>query len=142
MWKAEGLFTAICFGFDLEHLYLRLDPDKSLQNQQDLRIECWFQTPERSYRLEISSAAADHYVLTQRRGDGEWQEASRSNRIAWNQVLELALPFKELQAEQGQLLQMTLLVQGNGLEVARYPRHPPAEFTVPGPDFEATVWRV
>jgi hypothetical protein len=37
---------------------------------------------------------------------------------------------------------MTLLVQGNGLEIARYPRHQPVQFTVPGPDFEATVWRV
>ena len=33
MWKAEGLFSAICFGFDLEHLFLRLDPATSLLSQ-------------------------------------------------------------------------------------------------------------
>ena len=143
MWKAEGLFTAICFGFDLDHVYLRLDPDTSLKNRKaDIRIECWLHTPAGSYRVEVSLAAADHYVLAQRRGDAGWQEASRSDRIAWNQVLELAVPFKELHAEQGQTVQMTLLVQSNGLEIARYPRQQPAEFTVPGPDFEATVWRV
>src|SRR5690349_15038994 len=29
MWKAEGLFSAISFGCDLEHLYLRLDADEA-----------------------------------------------------------------------------------------------------------------
>jgi hypothetical protein len=56
--------------------------------------------------------------------------------------MELALPFKELHIEEGQTLHITLLVQDNGLEVARYPRHQPAALTIPGPEFEATVWRV
>jgi hypothetical protein len=143
MWKAEGLFTAMCFGFDLERLYLRLDPDASLLSQQaDLRIECWLQTPVQSYRLEISPASRDHYVLSQRRDDGGWQDVGRSNRIVWHRVLELALPFKELHLEEGQILQMTLLVRRHGLEIARYPRHQPVALTVPGPEFEATVWRV
>ena len=143
MWKAEGLFTDICFGFDLEHLYLRLDPDKSLPSQKpDLRIECWLQTPVQSYRLDISLSSPDHYVLAQRHDDGAWQEISRSKRIAWKQVLELALSFKELQVEEGQTLHMTLLVQSKGLEIARYPRHQPVAVTVPGHEFQATVWRV
>jgi hypothetical protein len=143
MWKAEGLFTAICYGFDLEHLYLRLDPDASLLNQKaDLRIECWIQTAGHSYRLEISPSFPDHYVLSQRRDDGSWQEVSRSEQLAWHHVLELAVPFKELRVDQGQTLQMTLLVRRLGLEIARYPRHQPVEMSVPGPEFEATVWRV
>jgi len=143
MWKAEGLFSAICFGFDLEHLFLRLDPDKSLHGQKaDVRIECWLQTPLHSYRLEMSLAFPDHYVLSQRRDDGGWQEMSRSVQIAWHHVLELALPFKELYVEEGQILQMTLIVRRDGLETARYPRHEPVALRVPGPEFEATVWRV
>jgi hypothetical protein len=81
-------------------------------------------------------------VLAQRRHDGSWEEISRSGQIAWNQVLELALPFKEVHVEQGQPLQMTLLILSNGLEIARYPRHHPVALTVPGPEFEAAVWRV
>ncbi|HSF69302.1 MAG TPA: glycoside hydrolase family 57 protein [Nitrospira sp.] len=143
MWKAEGLFTAMRFGFDLEYLYLRLDPDASLKNQKaELRIECWLQTPAHSFRLEMTLFSPDHYVVSQRRDDGGWQPISRSERIAYDQVMELALPFKELHVEEGQTIHMTLLVQGNGLELARYPRHQPATLTVPGPEFEATVWRV
>jgi hypothetical protein len=141
MWKAEGLFTAICFGFDLEQLYLRLDPEVSAfeGRSANVRIECLLQTPTDSYRLEV---VRDHYLLSQRRPDGSWQKISRSERIAWDQVLELALSFKELHLEEGQTLQMTLLVLDNGLEIARYPRHQPVTMTVPGPEFEATVWRV
>ena len=143
MWKAEGLFTGICFGFDLDYLYLRLDPDTSVLNRKaDLHIECWLQTPVESYRLEIALSAPDHYVLSQRREDGGWHGVSHSKRIVWDRVLELALPFKELHAHEGQTLHMTLLVRRNGLEIARYPRHQPVAFTVPGPEFEATVWRV
>ena len=91
----------------------------------------WLQTPGHSYRLEISSRFPDHYVLSERREDGGWQEVSRSERIAWRQVLELALPFKELHVEEGQTLQMTVIVRRDGLEIARYPRHQPAVVTVP-----------
>ena len=143
MWKAEGLFTAICFGFDLEHLYLRLDPDEALGSRKaNLHIEYWLQTPGHSYRLALSLSSPDHYVLAQRHDDGSWQDISRSGQIAWNQVLELALSFKELHLEEGQTVHLTLLVLDNGLEIARYPRHQPVALTVPGPEFEATVWRV
>jgi len=35
-----------------------------------------------------------------------------------------------------------LIVRRDGLETARYPRHQPVALSVPGPEFEATVWRV
>ncbi|HET8722020.1 MAG TPA: glycoside hydrolase family 57 protein [Nitrospira sp.] len=143
MWKAEGFFSAICFGFDLERFYLRLDPDASLLSEPaDVRIECWLQTPVRGYRLHISPSSRNQYVLSERRDDGEWQDIGPLDLLAWHEVLELAVPFKELHLEEGQPFQLTLLVRRHGLEIARYPRHQPAAVTVPGPEFEATVWRV
>ena len=143
MWKAERLFTAIRYGFDLEHLYVRLDPDTTLETDTaDLRIDCWLQTPAHSYRLELSLSSPDHYVVCRRCDDGTWQQVSRSERVAWDDVIELAVPFKELHIEPGHRLNLTLLVQGNGLEIGRYPRHEAVTITVPGPEFEATVWRV
>ncbi len=62
--------------------------------------------------------------------------------IGWRKVLELALPFKDVHAEAGQVLRISIVVRSHGLEIARYPHHQPAVLTVPGPEFEATVWRV
>jgi len=143
MWKAERLFTALYFGFDLEHLFLRLDPDENLQDRQkDLHIECHLQTPIQTYRLSISLAQPDHYCLAEHISTGSWQDIGASQLINWRKVLELALPFKEIRVESGQELRMSIIVLAHGLEIARYPHHEPARLTVPGPEFEATVWRV
>jgi len=37
---------------------------------------------------------------------------------------------------------MTILMLEHRLEIARYPHHKPATFLVPGPEFEANLWRV
>ena len=58
------------------------------------------------------------------------------------EIIELAVPFKELQLIAGQELHMTILVLEHHLEIARYPHHKPATFRVPGPEFEANLWRV
>ncbi|HEX9154294.1 MAG TPA: hypothetical protein VF819_01950, partial [Nitrospira sp.] len=143
MWKAEGLFSALYFGFDLEQLVLRLDPDEDLQGREkDLRIECHLQTPTQAYRLSITPDSSDHYTLAEHIGSGSWQEIGSSRLIRWRKVLELALPFKDIHVEAEQILRMSVVVQSHGLEIARYPHHQPATLTVPGPGFEATMWRV
>lgn len=143
MWKADGLFTAISFGCDLEHLYLRLDPDEASQSKrQSLQIECQLHTPAHGYRLRVSLASPDRYSLARKQEDGNWQDIGSSRLIWLNQVLELALPFKDIHVEERQVLKLNILVFDNGLEIARYPHQQPAAITVPGPDFEATVWRV
>ena len=102
MWKAEGLFTAIFFVCDFEHLYLRLDPDEAFKSRtSDLRIECVLQAPRGSYRLMVSSASPDRYRLARRRDDGSWEDIGSWELIGWNYVLELALPFKEIQVGEG-----------------------------------------
>ncbi len=55
MWKAEGIWTDIQFGWSLDQLYLRLDPDEQSQPRQaGLTVELQIQTPEHLYRLSFS----------------------------------------------------------------------------------------
>ncbi len=143
MWKADGLFSTIAFGCDLDHLFLRLDPDTSLQGKyQHLQIECLFHTPAHHYRLLTSLPSSDRYTLAQRQEDGSWRDIASSPLVSWNKILEMAVPFKELRVEEGQTLTLNIVVQEHGMEIARYPRYQPVSLTVPGPEFEATVWRV
>ena len=53
-----------------------------------------------------------------------------------------AIPWKDLGLEVGHTVELSVAVQEHGLEVARYPSQRPAVLTVPGPDFEAGMWRV
>lgn len=100
------------------------------------------QTPDHTYRLSVSLTEPDHYSLARRKDEDHWEEIGLSKMIARQEVLELALPFKDIQLESHQALGLTVVVKNGGLETARYPHHEPAPLTVPGPDFEATMWRV
>jgi hypothetical protein len=145
MWKAEGVLTDIQFGWSLDQLYLRLDPDEqSQQRQAGLTVELQLQTPAHLYHLSFSLAASftDHFLLSQRLASGSWQEIGPYQSIGHRNIIELAMPFKDLQLTPGQELHMTILVLEYRLEIARYPHQHPAILTVPGPEFEAGLWRV
>ncbi len=145
MWKAEGIFTEIQFGWSLDQLYLRLDPDGQLQPRQaGLVVELHLQTTERLYRLSFSldSPGPDQFLLVQKLAGGDWNEIGSYQSICHRKIVELSIPFKDLQLTAGQELRMTLVVLEHDLEVARYPHHKPATILVPGPEFEADLWRV
>ena len=145
MWKAEGLFTAIYFGWSRDHLCLRLDPDEAAQPRQNgLGMEITLHGPGHSFRLSCSLAPSgpESFTLFQQ-GEGEiWQEIGPYRSICRRAILELAIPTKDLQLEPGQEVRMSLVILEHGLEAARYPHHTPAVLTVPGPEFEAGLWRV
>lgn len=145
MWKSEGLFAAIFFGFDREHLYLRLDPDDRSQTRQeqcavDLSISCGVQ----QYRLSCSLAPTGVRSFVASRADdtGGFLELRRYDTIARGKILELAVPFKDLDIAIGDEVRLVLTVSENQLEVARYPHHNPVTFQRPGDDFESAMWRV
>jgi len=145
MWKAEGVLTNIQFGWSLDQLYLRLDPDEqSQQRHAGLTVELQLQTPEHLYSLSFSLAPSglDQFLLSQKLASGSWQEIGPYKSICQRNIVELAVPFKGLHLSPGQELRMTILVLEHSLEVARYPHQHPAILTVPGPEFEAGLWRV
>jgi alpha-amylase/alpha-mannosidase (GH57 family) len=145
MWKAVGVLTDIQFGWSLDQLYLRLDPDEQSQTQQaGLTVELQLQTPEYLYHLSFSLAPSgpDQFLLSQKLASGSWQEIGPYQSICHRKIIELAVPFKDLQLTPGQELRMTILVLEHRLEVARYPHHKPATLLLPGPEFEANLWRV
>jgi hypothetical protein len=73
---------------------------------------------------------------------GSWQEIGPYQSICHRNIVELAVPFKDLQLTSGQELRMTILVLEHRLEVARYPHHNPAVLVVPGQEFDMSLWRV
>lgn len=145
MWKAEGLFTAIYFGWSPDHLLFRLDPDEAAQpRQHGLRMEITLQGPQHCFRLSCSLAPSgpESFMLFQRGEADSWQEIGPSSAICRRAILELAIPITALHLEPGQTVHVSLVILEHGLEVARYPHHAPAILTVPGPEFEASLWRV
>lgn len=145
MWKADGIFTAIQFGWSHDHLYLRFDPDDASHARQgSIGVDVILQGPQHTFRLTFSLAPSgpEQFLLSQATGPDVWQEIGPYRSICRKNILEMAMPWKELHLEQGQELRMSIVVFEHGLEVARYPHHSPAVLTVPGPEFDAAMWRV
>jgi hypothetical protein len=145
MWKAEGILTDIQFGSNLDQLYLRLDPDEQSQPRQTgLTVELQLRTPEHLYHLSFSldPSGPNQFLLSQKLASGHWQKMGPYQSICHQKIIELAVPFKDLQLTAGQELRIAILVLEHRLEIARYPHHKPATLLVPGTEFEANLWRV
>ena len=145
MWKAEGILTDIQFGSNLDQLYLRLDPDEQSQPRQTgLTVELQLRTPEHLYHLSFSldPSGPNQFLLSQKLASGHWQKMGPYQSICHQKIIELAVPFKDLQLTAGQELRIAILVLEHRLEIARYPHHKPATLLVPGTEFEANMWRV
>ena len=145
MWKSEGLFTSIFFGFDREHLYLRLDLDERSQTRQEhCTADVFIGSGIQQYKVSFALTAegADSFLLSRADESGLYRDRASYRTICRRKILELGIPFKELGIEIGIELRLTLTVSEHGMEIARYPHHSPATFNRPGDDFEATMWRV
>ncbi|MGZ9140533.1 MAG: hypothetical protein ACXW38_12215, partial [Nitrospira sp.] len=144
MWKADGLFTAIQFGWTSNQLVMRFDPDEASTTRQGLDVDIRLQGPQFTFRLTfaLTSPGPEAFLLSRQIQADAWQEIGSYRSIKTHTILELAVPWKELCLEQGNTILMSIIVREHGLEVARYPGHHPAALTVPGPEFEADLWRV
>lgn len=145
MWKADGWFTAVRFGWSHEQLFLRLDPDDASGGSiRGVTIAMTLQGPRQACRLTFSLAppGPDQFMLAYAVGPDSWRDIGPYRSICRRKILELAVPWKDLQLEAGQDARLSIIVMEHGLEVARYPHQQPAVLTVPGPEFEAGLWRV
>jgi alpha-amylase/alpha-mannosidase (GH57 family) len=145
MWKADGPFTDIRFCWSHEELSLRFDFDEaSLARHSGMRVEITLQGPQHTFTIAfaLDQPGPDHFVLSQATGPDAWMEVGPYRSICRTRVLELAMPRKDLHLLSGQEVRMSIVILEHGLELSRYPHHGPALLTVPGPEFDAAMWRV
>jgi hypothetical protein len=137
--------TAIRFGGNADHLYLRLDPDTASRDRQpNLRMDMTFQGPRETVRLTFSleHSGPEHFTWHQATGPDSWEDMGVHRSISRKKIMELAIPWKDLRLEPDEEVRLWIVVTEHGLEVARYPYQRPAVLCRPGPVFEAGLWRV
>jgi hypothetical protein len=135
----SSIIDAIYFGFDHQHLYLRIDTNVSPQAIQFNEI---------SIALEFEDPA--HKVLTLRAEEPrspamtgltvEPPEARDSVRAVALETIEVAVPFQYIQAAPGDLVALRVAVLKEGRPVERRPIHELLTIRVPKADFEADYW--
>ena len=136
MYGGAQAFHAIHYGFDLEALYLRLDPAESPERSAEVANAVRVVVlADRRTTVEFP-LVADGKVHPGRRG------AEEAGRAAFSQVLELALPFAVLGLAPRAKLALSVHALRGDVEVERLPRYGFLAFAVPDADFEHVNWRV
>jgi hypothetical protein len=156
-YHAERTVVAIYYGFDLAHLYLRVDPSPHCTPEQKGRLTLQFnffsaskpsQVPRGEglleYRITIPcSAQRPLGFKVQRSEDGiTFHSLFESDRIAFVNLLELAIPFEKLGWKPNHQFNFMLEVLEEGKVVEVYPPNGYIPFAVPDEDFELRMWSV
>ena len=137
MYGGAQSFHLLRYGFDLDALYLRLDPAESPAR-----------TAEVATHVRVTVIAADQqtWVDFPVVPDGQVRAGKRQGgelgRIAFLDIAELALPFRALDLAPGTQLAICVHALRQDVEVERLPRYGFIGLTVPDRDFERINWRV
>ena len=146
MWMAQEWFTTITFGYDLDTLYLRLDPGKNLlESETALTIEVHAHVEARAYKLTFSGTepvVGEYVCWHASAAEDVFTNTGLASTICRDAVIEMGIPFARLEAKPGQEIRVAIVVTKEGMELERIPRHAPLVIQVPDATFEASMWRV
>lgn len=138
----ESAVSAVAFGFDPAHLYLRIDPIPSatafLASGKDVRIHL---NTGRWISLRRRPGAESRGALAV---EGEEAERHPRDPGAWaaGKILEISIPFAMLTLEPGALLRIQIEAVRRGRVIDRFPRGGAFDVVIPGSDFELETWFV
>jgi alpha-amylase/alpha-mannosidase (GH57 family) len=137
MYGGAQAFHLVHYGFDLEALYLRLDPAESAARAAEVasRVRVVLLAPDRQTSVDFPLVPDGVVRPGTRRGE-------EIGRAVFAEVLELALPFAALALAPGMKVALSVHSLRGEVEVERLPRYGFLAFTVPDADFEHVHWRV
>jgi hypothetical protein len=134
------------FGFDLEHLYLRVDGTRPVTEllASGLAIGVRFIKPT-GVRILVRGDRGGFDARVQMRsgprGQGDWYAVDHPGlTAAAGRVLEMQIPFAGLGVKTLDPVAFFVLLTREGVELEHHPRHLPIEFDVPDHRFAARSW--
>jgi alpha-amylase/alpha-mannosidase (GH57 family) len=136
----EGVLREIFFGFDLEHLYVRIDTRRAaredLRSVDELRI-CFLEPAGYEVRLLDPSQGTPVVTLV---ANGEPVPQAKV-RAAVGSLVEIAIPFADLRVAPDAAVSFYVEALANGQSSDRGPREGALEFRVPNADYEMSMWQ-
>jgi alpha-amylase/alpha-mannosidase (GH57 family) len=149
MHGAEGDLQALHYGFDLTHLFVRVDvsgrvlalrPAGTGSAAEKVVLEI---TQPRRARVQVELSPADgkpRPAQIFKFEDGTFRAAASSAVCAVEQVVEIGVPFADLGVKNGDTVELAVLRMQGERTVETLPARSPVVFAAPGSDFEAIMW--
>jgi alpha-amylase/alpha-mannosidase (GH57 family) len=143
----HGILACLYYGFDESRIYLRAD-FLPLEFEGNAQIEIEFLFPEKKRKVSIVIGASDRTLAIRSGPIGETsadiEAGSRPETIqaAFQKVLELGIPFRELGCERDGTIEFFLTISAEGMIGERWPMYGTFTAELPGKDFEERMWEV
>jgi len=124
----QGVVKKIWFGFNLTHLYLRVDFQKEVKAQDSLSLSfCFFKPVPKEIILDLIPGKI----------------ISKSGFVSRvGKIVEASFTFDSLQATSGNEIAFQASLKRKSHEIERYPRGYSFQLTIPTEDYENLIWRV
>lgn len=143
MHRAETHVKQILFGFDRDNAYFRVDLNDRKAEQLlaegfsfQLQIIPW-------YIITIVRREDGSLQLTmERERDDYWMILEHHCEVAAGTVLEIKVPFVDLEAVSGDLIRFRISLMQQDILCEEHPQATSIQFHVPGPHFEEMDWEV
>ncbi|MBI5205215.1 MAG: hypothetical protein HZA11_09885 [Nitrospirae bacterium] len=140
MHKAESLISHIYYGFNQHTLFLRVDPKKSFDDfPQETVFSINFSRP---FPFRINVTPKGRFVNAElfEKKDEAWVKIKDITEVAMQDILEIAIPFKDINAKEKDELNLFVSAFKDREEIERCPWRGNLSITVPTPDFESIMW--
>jgi alpha-amylase/alpha-mannosidase (GH57 family) len=136
------MVTLLEFGFDLEHLFVRVETTGPMRGllARGVELRIRFLKPA-GVRVVIAAAGAD--VRLEQRSDeaADWRPRGCSGlAAAVDRILEVRIPFACLGVARHDHVAFLVSVTREGAEMELHPRHGPIEIDVPDERFTSRSW--
>jgi alpha-amylase/alpha-mannosidase (GH57 family) len=147
MHRAASILSHIYYGFDLDNMFVRLDSNIDLGEQEQVKglvFSVHFLKP-RPYRIEVELNPEKGEVSAVMIGlgaNGNAESSTRLTSIAAREIIEMAAPFESIEAKPKDEVQFFVTVRRNEIELEKWPYRGYISFTVPTENFEAIMWHV
>lgn len=136
---SESLISRIYYGFNEDSLFIRVDPKGNFADfPEDTTISIEIIRPS-PFRVDIPLRKKTAAKLFGR-SDGEWHEVKEVADVAVGDILECAIPFKDIKAKEHDELNIFLFIRRGDDEIERCPLRGYITITVPTADFESMMW--
>lgn len=141
MFRGEGAFGALRWGFDEQTLFLRLDPvsaaTETVRQAKELRVLLGAGEARAEVSIPLAVGELQPVLLMGDRGPNR-----PVGRASFHDIFEAGVGFEQLGLSSGVRAGLAVQVMRDGVETERLPRHGFLSFTVPDADYERKNWKV
>jgi len=141
MREAEETPVTFYYGFDLETLFVRIEPvvpGRVTDKDHDVVVNV-ISPAQRRITVTVGKDSASAKVT--KPADGGWTVVPSDIRCAAATILELAVPFDDLGVRPGESMNIFVSVYEGDNLIGRAPGRGALSITAPTCDFEATMWQ-